>query len=62
MGMVAILINWPWPIEQIYINKSLHVKFEENWPRSFRAEAFQMIDDRWQVITRAHPEPLAQVN
>ena len=42
------------------------MKFEENWPRSYRGEVIQRCgwmddgwtdDDRRQVITIAHPEP-----
>ena len=42
------------------------MKFEENWPRGFREEVVQMCgwtdNDGWQVITKAHPESLAQVS
>ena len=41
------------------------MKFEENWPNGFRAEVVQKYgrtDDRRQVITIAHTEPLAQVS
>ena len=46
------------------------MKFEENWPRGFKGEVVQRClrtsdgrtDDELQVITIAHPEPLAQVS
>ena len=45
------------------------MKFEENWHKGFREEVVQrclltvkLTDDRGQVITIAHPEPLAQVS
>ena len=39
-------------------NRKLHMKFEENWPRGFRGGRSKVWkdDDRWQVITIAHPE------
>ena len=37
------------------------MKFEENWLRGYRGEVVQRCertdDNRWQVITIAHPEP-----
>ena len=37
------------------------MKFEENWPRGYRGEVVQRCgrtdNNRWQVITKAHPEP-----
>ena len=44
------------------------MKFQENWPRGFRREVIQKCGrtDGWidgqQVITTAHPEPLAQAS
>ena len=42
------------------------MKFEENWPRGFIREVVQMCgrrtDDGRQVVTIAHPEPLAEVS
>ena len=41
------------------------MKFEENWPEVFREEVIQrcgQMKNGRQVITIAHPEPLAQVS
>ena len=41
MGMAAILVMWPGPFEQTFVPKflrSLHMKFEFNWPSGFRGE------------------------
>ena len=40
MGMVAILVMWPWTFEQTFVPilKSLHIKCEFNWPSGFRGE------------------------
>ena len=54
MGKAAILINGPWPSEQIFnppITEDC-LKYGENQPRGFRGEV-QMLDGR-QVITKDH--------
>ena len=72
MGMAAILLNGTWAFEQNFIphfKRRFHMKFEENYHKGFRGEVPQRC--RWtmdgqrttgdgrQVITIAHPEPLA---
>ena len=43
-------------------DRRFHIKFKENWPRVFKdMDGRRMTDDELQVITIAHPEPLAQV-
>ena len=39
-GVVAILVMWPGPFEQTFapILRSLHMKYEFNWPSNFREE------------------------
>ena len=51
---VTICKNFQFPF-----NRRLYMKFEENWPRSFREEVVQkygQTDDRRQVITIAYTE------
>ena len=43
------------------------MKFEENWPRVSEEKLLEGMDerwtdDKWQVVTIAHPEPSAQVS
>ena len=43
MGMAAILVMWPGPFEPTLVPpilRSLHMKFEFNWPRGYRGEDF----------------------
>ena len=67
MCMTAILINGPSPFVRILkspLTEGLHMKFEENWPRSFRevVQGRRRTDDGWQVNRIAHPESVAQMS
>ena len=53
MGVAAILVMWPGLLKQTFVPpsiRSLHMKFEFNWPSSFRGDVWkcwQMDDRRW---------------
>ena len=56
MGMAAILVTWPGTFEQTFFSpilRSLHMKFEFNWPSGFRGEdvwkCWRTTDDRRQT-------------
>ena len=38
MGVAAILVIWPEPFERSRVLRSLHMKFEFNWPSGFGGE------------------------
>ena len=60
MGMAAILINGPWPFEQIFNLLLISPGFSEE--KSFKGLDGRTDDDGRQVITLAHLEPSAQVS
>ena len=74
MGMAAILINRPWPFEQIFnppltegptwhLKKIGLVVSEEKYFKGVDGRKDDgQTDDGWQVIKLAHSEPSAQVS
>ena len=67
MGMAAILIYGPWPFEQILnppLTEGSTWNFKKIGPGVSEEKSFKGVDwqtdGRWQVITIAHPQPLAQ--
>ena len=70
MGKVAILLNGPWPIEQIFspsLTEGSLWNLKKIGPGVSEEKSFKGVYGRWtddgrQVITRAHPEPSAQAS
>lgn len=49
-GMITILVSKLEPFEQIFVSpvpKRLKMKYGQKWPRNFRDESFENVDDGW---------------